>query len=110
MEFIEKNPHESQRLLGLKYEQLKELLEKAIELYNNKLEATESKKVRIIRGGGGRKTKLTPYEQVILTLTYLRNLTTFQLLDIQFGVSNLCKRYIQLLVSILERVAAINFT
>ena len=31
LEYIEKNPHEAQRLLGLKYEQLKQLLEKAEE-------------------------------------------------------------------------------
>ncbi|PNK01271.1 DDE transposase family protein, partial [Cylindrospermopsis raciborskii S07] len=36
---------------------------------------------------GGRKPKLSPSEQIILTLTYLRQLTTFQLLGIQFGVS-----------------------
>ncbi|MGB3651149.1 MAG: transposase family protein [Rivularia sp. (in: cyanobacteria)] len=87
LEYIEKNPHESQRLLGLQYDQLKRLSAKAIELHNYKLELAESKKVRIIRGGGGRKTKLSPSEQVILTLTYLRHLTTFQLLGIQFGVS-----------------------
>ncbi|MBA4449815.1 transposase family protein, partial [Cylindrospermopsis raciborskii CS-506_D] len=40
-----------------------------------------------IQGGGGRKPKLSPSEQIILTLTYLRQLTTFQLLGIQFGVS-----------------------
>ncbi|HEY9702787.1 MAG TPA: transposase family protein [Allocoleopsis sp.] len=87
LEYIENNPQEAQRLLGLKYEQLKQLLEKAIELHNQKLELTESKKVRIILGGGGRKPKLSPAEQIILTLTYLRHLTTFQLLGIQFGVS-----------------------
>jgi hypothetical protein len=38
-------------------------------------------------GGGGRKPKLTLESQIILTLTYLRHLTTFQLLSIQFGVS-----------------------
>ncbi|MEL6462742.1 MAG: transposase family protein [Cyanobacteria bacterium J06621_15] len=87
LEYIETNPKETQRLLGLKYEQLKQLLEKVIELHNCKVELAESKKVRIIRGGGGRKPKLSPPEQVILTLTYLRHLTTFQLLGIQFGVS-----------------------
>ncbi|PNK05416.1 hypothetical protein CEP10_07910 [Cylindrospermopsis raciborskii S07] len=30
----------------------------------------ESKKNRIIQGGGGRKPKLSPSEQIILTLTY----------------------------------------
>jgi Helix-turn-helix of DDE superfamily endonuclease len=87
LEYIDNNPQEAQRLLGLKYEQLKQLLEKAIELHNQKLELTESKKVRIILGGGGRKPKLSTDSQIILTLTYLRHLTTFQLLGIQFGVS-----------------------
>ena len=87
LEYIETNPQEAQRLLGLKYGQLKQLLEKVIELHNHKVELAESKKVRIIRGGGGRKPKLSLPEQVILTLTYLRHLTTFQLLGIQFGVS-----------------------
>ena len=87
LEYIENYPQESQRLLGLRYEQLKQLLEKAIKLHNQKLELAESKKVRIIIGGGGRKPKLSTSEQVILTLTYLRHLTTFQLLGIQFGVS-----------------------
>ena len=47
----------------------------------------EAKKPRIIAGGGGRKPKLSLEEQIILTLVYLRHLTTFQLLGIQFGVS-----------------------
>jgi hypothetical protein len=63
-------------------EQLKKLIEKAVELHNNKKELAESKKVRLILGGGGRKQKLTPESQIILTLTYLRHLTTFQLLGI----------------------------
>ncbi|MFM5981033.1 MAG: transposase family protein [Sphaerospermopsis kisseleviana] len=87
VEYIHNNPEESQRLLGLHYEQLKQLIEKAIELHNNKKELAESKKVRLILGGSGRKPKLTPESQIILTLTYLRHLTTFQLLGIQFGVS-----------------------
>jgi Helix-turn-helix of DDE superfamily endonuclease len=37
--------------------------------------------------GCGRKPKLLLPEQIILTLVYLRHLTTFQLLGIQFGVS-----------------------
>ncbi len=87
LEYIENNPQESQRLIGLKYEQLKELLDRAMELHHQKQEMVESKKVRIIMGGGGRKPKLSLQEQIILTLTYLRHLTTFQLLGIQFGVS-----------------------
>lgn len=47
----------------------------------------EAKKIRIINKGGGRKVKLSKEDQILLTLTYLRHLTTFQLLGIQFGVS-----------------------
>lgn len=75
LEYIENNPQEAQRLIGLKYEQIKQLLEKAIELHHQKQELVESKKVRIIMGGGGRKPKLSLPEQIILTLTYLRHLT-----------------------------------
>jgi hypothetical protein len=32
-EYIQNNPHESHRFFGLKYEQLQQLLEKAIELH-----------------------------------------------------------------------------
>ena len=87
LDYIQNNPQETQRLIGLKYEQLEELLEQAIKRHNQKQELAESKKVRIILGGGGRKPKLSRSEQIILTLTYLRQLTTFQLLGIQFGVS-----------------------
>ncbi|WP_228059259.1 transposase family protein [Nostoc sp. LEGE 06077] len=49
---------------------------------NNKGGTLESKKIRIIGGGGGRKSKLSIKEQIILTLVYLRHLTTFQLVCI----------------------------
>jgi hypothetical protein len=76
LEHIENHPQETQRLVGLSFEQLQQLLSKAIELHNQKLELAEAKKVRIILGGGGRKPKLSPTEQILLTLTYLRHLTT----------------------------------
>lgn len=47
----------------------------------------EARKVRIINKGGGRRVKLSIEEQILLTLIYLRHLTRFQLLGIQFGVS-----------------------
>ena len=87
LEHIQNNPQDSQRLIGIKYEQLQKLLKQAIKLNKHKQELSLSKKVRIIAAGGGRKPKLSPEEQIILTLTYLRHLTTFQLLGIQFGVS-----------------------
>ena len=87
LNYIEKNPQETQRLIGLEYEQLQQLIENAEQLHYEKQALLESKKVRIIAGGGGRKPKLSIKEQIILTLVYLRHMTTFQLLGIQFGVS-----------------------
>jgi len=84
---IEEHPKQTQRLMGLDYEQLQQLIQNAERLHHEKQALLESKKVRIIAGGGGRKPKLSLPEQIILTLVYLRHLTTFQLLGIQLGVS-----------------------
>jgi DDE superfamily endonuclease/Helix-turn-helix of DDE superfamily endonuclease len=84
---IEDNPKQTQRLIGLEYEQLQQLIQNAERLHHEKQDLLESKKVRIIAGGGGRKPKLSIKEQIILTLVYFRHMTTFQLLGIQFGVS-----------------------
>lgn len=87
LNYIEKNPQETQRLIGLKYEQLQQLIQNAELLHREKQAFLESKKVRVIVGGGGRKPKLSIKEQIILTLVYLRHTPTFQILGIQFGVS-----------------------
>jgi hypothetical protein len=87
LSYIESNPQETQRLIGLKHEPLQILIKNATRLHNEKQALSEAKKIRIIAGGGGRKPKLSLEEQIILTLVYLRHLTTFQLLGIQFGVS-----------------------
>jgi len=85
--YIEQNPQESKRLIGLEYEQVQQLIEQAQLLHRNKQLEVEKTKVRIIKGGGGRKAKLSINEQIILTLVYLHHLPTFQMLGIQFGVS-----------------------
>ena len=85
--YIEENPKETQRLIGLEYVQLQQLIQNASRLHHEKQALLESKKVRIIASGGGRKPKLSLKEQIILTLVYLRHLTSFQLLGIFFGVS-----------------------
>ena len=87
LDHIEATPQETQRLIGLGYSELQILLQNAEKLHHEKQALLESKKTRIISGGGGRKPKLSLKEQIILTLVYLRHMTTFQLLGIQFGVS-----------------------
>ena len=87
LSYIKNNSRETQRLVGVKYEQLEQLIKQAIALHTQKEQEIEAKKTRIINKGGGRKVKLSTEEQIVLTLIYLRHLTTFQLLGIQFGVS-----------------------
>lgn len=87
LDYIQNNPQETQRLVGLKYEQLEQLINQASKLHNQKQQSAEAQKVRIINKGGGRKVKLSTENKILLTLIYLRHLTTFQLLGIQFGVS-----------------------
>lgn len=87
LEHIEANPQETKRLIGLDYPKFKVLFYNAEQLHQKKQALLESQKIRIISSGGGRKPKLSLQEQIILTLVYLRHLTTFQLLGIQFGVS-----------------------
>ena len=87
LNYIKNNPQETQRLVGVKYEQLEQLIRLAITLHTERQQEIEAKKIRIINKGGGRKVKLSNEDEILLTLTYLRHLTTFQLLGIQFGVS-----------------------
>ena len=87
LDYIKNNLQETQRLIGLKYDQLEQLINLANALHTEKQQEIEAQKARIINKGGGRKVKLSIEEQILLTLIYLRHLTTFQLLGIQFGVS-----------------------
>lgn len=84
---IEEHHKETQRLIGRQYEQLQQLIQNAERLHHEKQALLELNKVIILAGGVGRKPKLSIPEQIILTLVYLRHMTTFQLLGIQFGVS-----------------------
>jgi len=80
LEYIEENPKETQRLICLGYPELQQLIQNAEQLHK-KQNLLESKKINYL-GGGGRKPKLSIQEQIILTLVYLRHMTTFQLLGI----------------------------
>ncbi|AVH63845.1 MULTISPECIES: hypothetical protein [Nostoc cyanobionts] len=65
LKHIEENPKETRRLIGLEYEQLQQLIENAEQLNYEKQALLESKKIRIIAGGGGRKPKLSVKVQII---------------------------------------------
>ncbi|MBD0311336.1 MAG: transposase family protein [Microcoleus sp. T3-bin5] len=92
-DYIQKHPSEAQRLVGLDYAQLMELISQAERLHNQKKLADEQKKTRIIKAGGGRQPKLSLSDQILLTLVYLHHLPTFQMLGVQFGVSESAANY-----------------
>ena len=74
-------------MIGIDYQQLQQLVAEASALSNQQEIIQEKAKIRIIHKGGGRKSKLAMDEQILLTLVYLHHMPTFQLLGIQFGVS-----------------------
>lgn len=82
-EHIERNPQDAKRLIGIDHQSLQQLIVQA-ELEKEKLQA---KKFRLISRGGGRKTSLSNRDQILLTLTYLRQHPSFQYLGLTFGVS-----------------------
>jgi hypothetical protein len=93
-EYIEKPPSETQKLLGIDYDQLIELITNAEHLYARHKKHQENPKIRIIKPGNGRPPKLTIADQILLTLVYLHHLPTFQILGIQFGLGESTANYI----------------
>ena len=81
-EHIRQDPENTKRLVGIDYASLQELITRCeLEHQKHKLE-----KLRVIAGGGGRKPSLSIEDQILLTLTYLRQHPTFQWLGLNFGV------------------------
>ncbi|MBD2512047.1 transposase family protein [Nostoc muscorum FACHB-395] len=87
LDYIEKYPHRTKQILGISYEQLHSLLRCGEKRHQEIKVKQESKKIRINASGGGRPTKLSISEQICLCLFYLRQMPTFQVLGMLFGVS-----------------------
>jgi hypothetical protein len=77
-DYIQKHPKETKRLLGINYEQLRQLIEQGKLLNRIKQEEVEKNKLRIIKAGGGNNPKLSEEEQIILMLVYLRYHLSFR--------------------------------
>ncbi|MGK7921017.1 MAG: transposase family protein [Trichodesmium sp.] len=87
LEYLNNHPKEVKRVIGITDKQLKKLMENAqIIAKNKKMEMGEREKL-LIKAGGGRKKILKVEEEIILTLYYLHHIPTFQILGINFGVS-----------------------
>ena len=87
LEYIDSHRRETKRIIGITYEQFINLVNNAIIIETAKKNVNALDKPTIISPAGGRKKKLTPTEEIILTLYYLHNIPTFQLLGINFNIS-----------------------
>jgi hypothetical protein len=86
-DYIQNYPHRTKQILGISYGQLQSLLNCAIKRHQEIKTKLQSQKIRINASGGGRPEKLVIQEQVCLCLFYLRQMPTFQVLGMLFGVS-----------------------
>lgn len=93
-EYIEKHPSETQRLLGMDYDKLIELITHAQNLYNHQKKLQEIHKTRLLKAGSGRQPKLAIATNFSWRSLYLHHWPTFQILGVQFGVSESTANYL----------------
>ncbi|MBC6481618.1 MAG: transposase family protein [Hormoscilla sp. GM7CHS1pb] len=85
--YLESNPKQSKRLIGINYENFIQLIQSAKKINEIHQENVSEKKTLLIRPGVGAKPKLLVEDQILLTLIYLRQCLTFQMLGVHFHVS-----------------------
>lgn len=86
-DYIEKYPRRTKQILGITYEQLHLLTESSIIRHRELEKIKEHQKIRINAVGGGRPQKLSFSAQVLLCLFYLRQMPSFEILGMLFGIS-----------------------
>jgi Helix-turn-helix of DDE superfamily endonuclease/DDE superfamily endonuclease len=82
-DYIDRSSQETKRLIGIDFEQFQELVKQAERIQSEK----QQERPRLIKAGGGRRRVLSVKQEILLTLVYLNQFHTFQMLGIQFGVS-----------------------
>lgn len=87
LNYLNSHTQETKRIIGINHEQLTQLIKNAQQLDEQKKEKINKTKKLLIKKGGGRKKKLTSEDEIILTLYYWHHFPTFQVLGINFGVS-----------------------
>ena len=86
-DYIQKYPQRTKQLLGISHEQYQGLLKAALNEHIKIQTEKEKHKIRINSRGGGRKELLSSAQQICLCLFYLRQIPTFEILGMLFGVS-----------------------
>lgn len=87
VDYIEQHPERTTRIFGVNYQKWNQLVEKARAYSQQQQQKLELTKVRINAPGAGRKPILSEKEEIGLCLFYLRQMPTFEVLGMQFGVS-----------------------
>lgn len=82
-DYIDRFPQETKRVIGIDFEKFTELVKQAERIQAQK----QQERPRLIKAGGGRRRALSVKQEILLTLVYLNQFHTFQMLGIQFGVS-----------------------
>jgi hypothetical protein len=97
-------------LLGLTPAALGELLAAALPVIAQKrTQGQQSKQNRKRKVGGGRKRLLAPYQEVLLTLVYLRHNVAFCVVGAMFGVSaDVAENTFHEIVAVLKEVCPAN--
>lgn len=86
-DYIQKYPLRTKHLIGISHEKFINLVYSAKQCHESEKFKLEQIKIRIHRRGGGRKELLSIPEQVCLCLFYLRQIPTFEVLGMMFGIS-----------------------
>ena len=77
LEYVNAHPKETKRMLGISYQDLQQFIEQAEQRHQDIQTQNEQTETRLIAKGGGCKASLSHAEQIVLTLTYLRQYLTF---------------------------------
>ena len=86
-DYIQKYPQRTKQLLGISHEQYQGLIKAALKEHIKIQTEKENNKIRINSRGGGRKELLSSTQQICLCLFYLRQIPTFEILGMLFGIS-----------------------
>lgn len=86
-DYIQKYPYKTKHILGISHEQFQELINSASKKHLEIQREKENQKVRINSSGGGRKELLSIPQEICLCLFYFRQIPTFEILGMLFGVS-----------------------
>ncbi len=87
LEYIRQRPSLAKPIIGLDYIHLELLILEAIATNDYRKQKAELQKNRVNKKGAGRTRNLSDSEEIYLTLFYFRQMPTFQVLGMIFGIS-----------------------